>query len=317
MLLVVNPVQHAVQAATSDTAGATGGAGQTAVARTITQTIGGANSASSGSTGGATSVASTTTSATSSTSTSANILGLPPIKHVFLIVLSGQGYNQTFSPTSGDRFLSKTLPSQGDLLADYYAVAGSSLANGIALLSGQGPTTATAADCPTYSTFAPATKTKNGQVLGQGCVVPKAVPTVLGQLTARGESWSAYVQGIDHGPKGDTTTCRHGTLGQPDPYSSPRPKDPYVTSRNPVVYFGALTGTDSCSTNDVGYGQLATDLKLSATTPALSYIVPDACHDASDQPCAPGAPAGLAPADAFLEKTIHQIESSPAYKATG
>ena len=63
-----------------------------------------------------------------------------PVKHVFLIVLSDQGYANTFSPVSTDRYLSKTLPKQGELINNYYAVAGSPLANDIALISGQGPT---------------------------------------------------------------------------------------------------------------------------------------------------------------------------------
>ena len=83
------------------------------------------------------------------------ILGLPPVKHVFLIVLSDQGYANTFSPVSTDRYLSKTLPKQGELINNYYAVAGSPLANDIALISGQGPTPQTASNCPTFSLVSP------------------------------------------------------------------------------------------------------------------------------------------------------------------
>ena len=74
--------------------------------------------------------------------------GLPPVKHVFLIVLSDQGYANTFSPVSTDRYLSKTLPKQGELINNYYAVAGSPLANDIALISGQGPTPADGEQLP-------------------------------------------------------------------------------------------------------------------------------------------------------------------------
>jgi len=56
---------------------------------------------------------------------------IPPIKHVFVISLSDQGYNQTFGHTGNDPYLAKTLAAQGELLTNYYAVAGGSLANEI------------------------------------------------------------------------------------------------------------------------------------------------------------------------------------------
>ena len=45
--------------------------------------------------------------------------------------------------------------------------------------------------------------------------------------------------------------------------------------------------------------------------------MPDRCHDASPTPCAPGAPAGLGPADAFLKQVVPKILSSKAYKQDG
>ncbi len=63
--------------------------------------------------------------------------------------------------------------------------------------------------------------------------------------------------------------------------------------------------------------QLATDLKSADSTPTLSYIVADPCHDGSDTPCAPHAKAGPAAADAFLKSVVPGILTSPAYKADG
>ena len=57
-------------------------------------------------------------------SPSSGLLSLPPIKHVFLIVLSNQGFNQTFGPSSHAGYLKRTLPRQGELLENYYGVAG-------------------------------------------------------------------------------------------------------------------------------------------------------------------------------------------------
>src|SRR5579875_1641421 len=65
---------------------------------------------------------------------------LPPIGHVWEIVLSDQGYAQSFGTTVGHPYLSKTLVGEGELITQYDAVAGSQLANEVALISGQGPT---------------------------------------------------------------------------------------------------------------------------------------------------------------------------------
>ena len=54
-----------------------------------------------------------------------------------------------------------------------------------------------------------------------------------------------------------------------------------------------------------------------ARTPSFSYIVPDRCHDGNPAPCAPGAPAGMAPAGAFLERVVPEILASAAYKSAG
>jgi cytoskeletal protein RodZ len=76
---------------------------------------------------------------------------LPAIKHVFVVMLDDEPYATAFGPASPAKYLTGTLEKQGELLLRYYAVAHEGLADGIALLSGQGPTEATAADCSTYS----------------------------------------------------------------------------------------------------------------------------------------------------------------------
>jgi phosphatidylinositol-3-phosphatase len=250
-------------------------------------------------------------------STSSGLLSLPPIKHVFVIMLSDQGYNQAFVERTGHPYLSKTLRDQGELIADYYGVATSPLANEIALLSGQGPTEQTQLNCPVYAAIAPAKKGADAQVLGNGCAYPVATPTLANQLDNAGHRWRAYVQGIEDGGKGQPTTCRHPQLGADDADQAARPGDPYVTWSNPFVYFRSLTNAGQCRKNDVGLNQLANDLKQTSTTPAFSYIAPDPCDDGSDQPCAADAHAGLAAADTFLKSVVPEIERSPSYKQDG
>jgi phosphatidylinositol-3-phosphatase len=241
----------------------------------------------------------------------------PPVKHVFLVVLSDEGATAAFGPGSPAPYLAKTLPSEGELLENYYAVTGGELANAVALISGQGPTPQTAADCPLYTDLTPGTLGSEGQVQGSGCVYPHQTPTLANQLTDEGRTWKAYVEGIEAGGPGQPATCRHPTLGAADPFNAPTPGDAYVTWRNPFVYFHSIIDSPACAQDDVGLPQLATDLKAARTTPTLAYIVPDRCHDGSPTPCAPGAPAGLPAAETFLRTVIPEIQASAAYKEGG
>ncbi len=242
---------------------------------------------------------------------------LPPVQHVFVIVLADHGFEETFGPSSTVPYMAKTLPEKGELLTNYYAVTSGDLANEIALLSGQGPNPATAANCPEYKDFASPTLSAVGQAEGEGCLYPAETPTLPGQLVTAKKSWKAYVEGIDNGGAGQPTSCRHPGPGEADGAQVPLPGDPYETWRNPFVYFHAIVDGPECAERDVGLEQLSLDLKKEASTPSLSYIVPSACHDGGEAPCEPGAPAGLAAAQPFLEATIAAIEASPAYKKSG
>lgn len=237
---------------------------------------------------------------------------LPPIKHVFLIMLSDQGV-AAFRPGSPAPYLANKLAQTGELLENYFAVSNGELANANALISGQGPTTQTAGNCPQYTDVTPAAAGAEGQVLGSGCVYPRPTLTLGDQLTRAGKSWKAYIEGIEMGAAGQSTSCRHPALGAIDVNNAASPQDSYVTWRNPFVYFHSLIDSPQCAKDDVGLGRLASDLKKISTTPSLAYIVPDRCHDGSQAPCGPGAPAGLPATEAFLRKVVPQIKASAAY----
>jgi phosphatidylinositol-3-phosphatase len=218
---------------------------------------------------------------------------LPPIQHVFLIVLTGHGSEEAFGKASAAPYLSRELPEKGELLSNYYAVAQGGLANEVALLSGQGPTPETLLNCPSYADIAPGTVSPIAeQVEGDGCVYPPTTETLPGQLAAAQLTWKAYVEGIAGGA-------------------------PVLGWRNPFAYFHSLLDSPEYATADVGLEQLAPDLAKAEATPTLSYIVPDACHDGSEAPCEPGAVGGLAGAEAFLKAVVPEIEASPAYEEGG
>ncbi len=297
----------------SSAAGASQPAQQAAQQQTVVQQV-----AATGNTGlGNTGTGNTGTGAGNTGSGSPpSYNGLPPIPHIWVITLSGQRYNDTFSPISSDTYFNKTLARQGDLLVNYYGVAGGQLANEVAMVSGQGPTKQTSVNCPVYKNISPGSTGANGQILGNGCVYPKAAKTVGEQLTTSGHgSWKAYIEGIGSG-KGDAKPCTHPKTGQGNG-APPSPKHPYAVWSNPFVYFAAITGSSDCATQDVGLDQLTTDIKTEKKTPSLSFIFPGPCDNGNPHPCAPGAQAGLAPAEKFLKSIVPKIEASPGYKIGG
>jgi hypothetical protein len=216
---------------------------------------------------------------------------LPPIQHVFMIVLGDHGFEEGFGESSQAPYLSTKLRSQGELLTNYYAVTQGDLANEIALLSGQGPTSATAEDCPEYTDIVAPIVGAEEQVEGEGCAYPAETKTLPGQLVEAKKSWKAYVE--------EGGGCSH------------------ETSRDPFAYFHALTDRPDCAEHDVGLERLATDLESERATPSLSYIAPDTCHDGGELPCEEGQPAGLAAAQPFLETVVPEIQESMAYKKGG
>jgi hypothetical protein len=245
---------------------------------------------------------------------------LSAVKHVFVVMLDEQPYATAFGPASPAKYLTGTLEKQGELLLRYYAVAHEGLADGIALLSGQGPTEATAANCPTYSDISPAGSGGEGQVLGQGCVYPSSTQTLMGQLTAKHMTWRAYVEGIDEGA-GTPGVCAHPVSGAADPSATAPAAGGtvagYQTWRNPFVYFSSIAGSSTCASGDVGMSALKGDLASEKSTASFSYIAPGPCDDGDPTPCAPGKPAGMLAADAFLQKTVPEILASKAYKQDG
>jgi hypothetical protein len=257
---------------------------------------------------------------------------LPAIRHVFLIVLADQPYAAVFGPESQAHYLVGKLEPQGTLLTRYDAVAHEELPDEVALISGQGPTQQSAADCPSYGPIEPARAGTDGQVLGEGCVYPASTPTLPGELEQHHLRWKGYLEGVAEGAS-PVGACSHPALGQPDPTTSAATAPagtapvgaaggsgaagPYATYRNPFAYFQSLTASGLCARSEAGIAQLKADLARPASTPALSYIVPGLCHDAGPSPCAPGAAAGPAAAEPFLRRVVPEILASSAYRQDG
>jgi phosphatidylinositol-3-phosphatase len=230
---------------------------------------------------------------------------LPPIKHVWIVVLENQNYDTTFGPTSKAPYLAKTLTSQGQLLTHYYGIGHFSLDNYIAMVSGQPPNSNTQADCMFYNEFA-GTVGPDGIAVGQGCVYPTAVKTIGDQLETKGLTWKEYAEDMG-------TACRHPALNAHDETQTARKNDQYAARHNPFVYFHSITDRPICNTNVLDLSKLTADLGSASSTPSYSFITPDLCSDGHDAPCVDGRPGGLVSANDFLKTWIPRIAGSPAY----
>jgi hypothetical protein len=243
---------------------------------------------------------------------------LPEVRHAFLVVLGEGGYDETFGGAAGAPYLSRVLPKKGELLPHYYGVTSGVLANEIALLSGQGPTPETAANCPDYTAIVPGNVSVFAeQVEGDGCVYGEEVKSLPTQLSEKEVTWRAYVQDMeDGGAIGQPWRCRKPTFGGPDP-TAPTVGDQYASWRNPVVYFAAITAGDECEKHDVGFELLTKDLSAKKKTPALSLIFPNVCHSGGEYECEPGAPKGAHGVATELKTLVPAIMASPAYEEGG
>ena len=288
---------------------------------------------SSGSSAPSTSAAPSTTG---TTGTPAQQAGLPPIRHVFVITLENEGYAAAFGSPSSDPYLATTLPSEGALLQQYHAIGHFSNDNYIALVSGQAPNPANQADCQVFADFpADATRTPTGQMNGSGCVFPASVPTVADQLDAAHLTWKGYMEDMGNVPSRESAVCGHPAVGTADTTQRAVPGDGYATRHDPFVYFhsiiddtalcdarvvplGSTTGTLPASA-PAGTTGLAADLATVATTPNLSFIVPNLCNDGHDGPCVnqSGAATAGANIDAFLSTWVPRITRSPAFRKDG
>jgi phosphatidylinositol-3-phosphatase len=263
-------------------------------------------------------------SACGSSSSSNVTAGVHQIRHVFVITLENENYATTFGSSTKAPYLAQTLAAQGALVQNYYGTGHVSLDNYISMLSGQAPTPQTDNDCTTYENYNMTGTTSDGQAVGTGCVFPASVQTLPDQLTAAGFTWKGYEEDMGNDPSREAATCGHPTLNTTDltqeaeaPSAAVPLGDQYATRHDPFMYFHSIIDSPNCQTNVVNLTHLQTDLQSVATTANFNFITPNLCDDGHDSPCVNGQPGGLTSANAFLEKWVPIITSSPAFKNDG
>src|SRR3954470_23730664 len=172
---------------------------------------------------------------------SAGAVTLPPIKHVWIVVLENKDYEVTFGKDSPAPYLAKTLPSQGQLLTHYYGTGHESLDNYITMVSGQPPNPVTQADCQFFQDFI-GTVRSDGVAVGQGCVYPPEVKTIADQLETKGLTWKGYMQDMG-------TACKHPELNAHDETQTATKDSQYAARHNPFVYFHSIIDRPICQSN--------------------------------------------------------------------
>lgn len=257
---------------------------------------------------------------------------MPPVRHVFLIVLENQDYKDTFGSGALNPYLMHTLRPMGAHLTQYHATTHQSLGNYIALLSGQPASKQTQADCERFNDFQVSGVTVDGLAIGDGCVYPAGVRTLADQLDAAGLRWKGYMEDMGNDPAREPATCGQPALNELDRTQNPQPPsaavpagDQYAARHNPFVYFHSIIDTPRCAQQVVNLGQLPADLASVATTPNFAFITPNLCHDGHDgdgsgapgKGCVNGEPGGLRSADEFLRSWVPRILNSPAYQQDG
>jgi phospholipase C len=107
-----------------------------------------------------------------------------------------------------------------------------------------------------------------------------SAPSIFGQ----GETWKAYQESMP-------ANCDKSNAGE------------YAVRHNPPPYYTSLSG---CTTNDVPYPRLASDL-ASNTLPAFSFVTPNLIDDMHDGTVADG--------DTWLADNLPAIFTSTAYQS--
>jgi hypothetical protein len=124
-------------------------------------------------------------------------------------------------------------------------------------------------------------------------------------------TWKGYMQQMRR-------PCQHPRVGNPDPTQHATPGHNYAVRHNPFMYFRSIIShRHYCRQHVRPLDELVTDLKHVKTTPNLTYITPDLCHDGHDNPCANGNPGGLVKVNAFMKKWAPRILGSPAFRKNG
>ena len=167
--------------------------------------------------------------------------GVPPLKHVFVIMMENTSYDDLLSPSNPNTTFIQQLAANNGLAINYFGVTHVSLPNYIAATSGQtwGSNSDDVAQAPLF----------NHQNL-------------VDQLEAAGVSWKAYME----------------NLPSPGDLVSQTPDGLYVRKHDPFLMYPDVYNNPARAGNVVPLTQLGTDLST-GKVPQFVWITPNICND--------------------------------------
>jgi phospholipase C len=179
--------------------------------------------------------------AVSSSSSSGHSWGVPPLKHVFVIMMENTSYDDLLSPSNTNTAFIQQLAENNGLATNYFGVTHDSLPNYIATTSGQ-------------------TWGSNSDDIAQAPLFDHQ--NLVDQLEAAHVSWKAYMEGLPS--PGDLVT--------------ETPDGLYVRKHNPFLMYPDVYNNPARANKVVPLTQLSTDLST-GRVPQFVWITPNICND--------------------------------------
>ena len=168
-------------------------------------------------------------------------LGVPPLKHVFVIMMENTSYNDLLSASNPNTTFIQQLAADNGLATNYFGVTHVSLPNYIAATSGSnwGSNSDAVAQAPLFDH-----------------------QNLVDQLETAGVSWKAYMEGLPF----------------PGDLVSQTPDGLYVRKHNPFLMYPDVYNNPTRADNVVPLTQLSTDL-ATGNVPRFVWITPNICND--------------------------------------
>jgi phosphatidylinositol-3-phosphatase len=220
----------------------------------------------------------------STSSTSGHSRGVPPLKHVFVIMMENTSYDDLLSPSNTNTAFIQHLAANNGLATKYFGVTHDSLPNYIAATSGQ-----------TWGT--------NSDDTAQAPLFDHQ--NLVDQLEAARVSWKAYMEDLPFpGDLVDST-----------------PDGLYVRKHDPFLLYPDVYSNPARAGNVVPLTQLSTDLST-GRVPQFVWITPNMCNDMHGGPSScpfPSSPTDPRQAalyqdgDNFLRTWVTAITHSKAW----
>ena len=224
--------------------------------------------------------------------------GVPRFGNVFLIIGENTELiqiNKQITP-----YLANDLAVRSAWLTHYFAVTHFSLANYVAMTSGQ------------------FTACHQGDYGPGDC--HQHIDNLFSQLNAAGISWKSWMESMPE-------ACAIADAGTSKTFNS------YDVKHNPAIYYDNIEGPDGvwsasststlCQEHVVPSGATAAndmsafDAALaSRRTPRFNLIVPNECENGHDS-CQPNPPSATGQFDEFLRREVPKVLASPAFGTDG